>query len=372
MATARGFWSYVHADDDAEGGRITELARDLAAQYEMLTGESIDLFLDRDDLSWGEDWRAAVDGSLAGTAFFIPILTPRYFLSAECRRELNAFVRKAKRLGLEDLILPILYIASPLLREDPPSDEAVALVKPFQWVDWTDLRFASRDERPYREAVAEMAARLVEANSKADDVSLALPISKEDEDDDAPGSADLMAQAEVTLDAWADTVNSLSDSITEIGQVVGTATVEINDPETAPKSFAARLTLMRKLATALHDPATGLQETAERYTAQLNDIDAGIMEMIPALSAEVAGDSSKTSEVCEFFNSIRLMAQSSDEGLGALKEMVDAIQPIERMSRDLRAPLRTLRRALTSMYESRKVINAWVTAIDESGVECVA
>jgi len=97
MLIAKGFWSYVHDDDDAEGGRITALARDLSAQYEMLTGESIDLFLDRDDLEWGNDWRATVDGSLAVTAFFIPVLTPRYFSSAECRRELNAFVRKAKR-----------------------------------------------------------------------------------------------------------------------------------------------------------------------------------------------------------------------------------------------------------------------------------
>jgi hypothetical protein len=371
MATARGFWSYVHADDDAEGGRIIALARDLAAQYEMLTGESVDLFLDRDDLSWGDDWRAAVDGSLAGTAFFIPILTPRYFLSAECRRELNAFVRKAQRLGLEDLILPILYIDSPLLREDPPSDDAVALVKPFQWIPWTDLRFASRDERPYREAVAGMAARLVEANSRADEISRSMPIA-EDDDEDAPGSADLMATAEVTLDQWADTVNSLGESIAEIGQVVSAMSVDLNDPKSAPKTFAARLTVLRKLATQLQGPAAGLQEKADMYTAQLNDVDAGVMEMIPAMSAEVAEDPSKTAQACEFFNSIRSLAQSSDEGLGSLKQMIDAIQPIERMSRDLRAPLRTLHRGLTSMYESRRVINAWVTAIDETGVECPA
>ncbi len=76
MAVAKGFWSYVHADDNAEGGRVTQLAMDLVAQYEMLTGESIELFLDRDDLQWGSDWRASVDGSLSTTAFFIPVLTP--------------------------------------------------------------------------------------------------------------------------------------------------------------------------------------------------------------------------------------------------------------------------------------------------------
>jgi hypothetical protein len=50
--------------------------------------------------------------------------------------------------------------------------------------------------------------------------------------------------------------------------------------------------------------------------------------------------------------------------------MIDAIHPVEGMSRDLRTPLRTLRRGLTSMYESRKVMMAWVTAIEETGLEC--
>lgn len=60
-----GFWSYVKADDEAEGGRISRLARDLVAQIQMLTGESMDLFLDRDAIEWGEIWRDRIATSLA-------------------------------------------------------------------------------------------------------------------------------------------------------------------------------------------------------------------------------------------------------------------------------------------------------------------
>jgi hypothetical protein len=95
LSTSQGFWSYVHADDAAEGGRITDLARHLQAQYEMLTGDALVLFLDRDALKWGDEWRNKVDESLAGIAFFIPLMTPRYFLSAECRRELQFVARVA-------------------------------------------------------------------------------------------------------------------------------------------------------------------------------------------------------------------------------------------------------------------------------------
>lgn len=89
MAASQGFWSYVHADDEAEVQRISRLARDVAAQFEMLTGEPLALFLDRDAIEWGEAWRDKVDSSLASVAFFIPVITPRYFMSPECRRELQ-------------------------------------------------------------------------------------------------------------------------------------------------------------------------------------------------------------------------------------------------------------------------------------------
>ena len=44
MHEYQGFWSYVHDDDLADGGRIVRLARDVSGQFEMLTGESIALF----------------------------------------------------------------------------------------------------------------------------------------------------------------------------------------------------------------------------------------------------------------------------------------------------------------------------------------
>src|ERR1700735_4185819 len=105
---SEGFWSYVHADNEAEGGRIVQLAHDLVAQYEMITAETINLFLDRDTLSWGDNWRLKIDQSLATTAFFVAVLTPRYFTSSECRRELQTYVRGAEQVGIRDLVLPIV------------------------------------------------------------------------------------------------------------------------------------------------------------------------------------------------------------------------------------------------------------------------
>jgi hypothetical protein len=53
MLMSKAFWSYVHFDNDADGGRIVALAEDISKQYEMITAESIELFLDKDGLEWG-------------------------------------------------------------------------------------------------------------------------------------------------------------------------------------------------------------------------------------------------------------------------------------------------------------------------------
>jgi hypothetical protein len=110
MATgAAGFWSYVHTDDAADHGLIRLLAERLRGEYQLLTGESLQLFVDRTSLQWGDAWDKRIKEAIAGTTFFIPIITPGYFKSAACRAEMLNFVGGAKRLGLESLIMPVYW-----------------------------------------------------------------------------------------------------------------------------------------------------------------------------------------------------------------------------------------------------------------------
>jgi hypothetical protein len=52
-AGANGFWSYAHLDDEAEGGRISKLAAAVSREYELLTAQPLELFLDRDSIALG-------------------------------------------------------------------------------------------------------------------------------------------------------------------------------------------------------------------------------------------------------------------------------------------------------------------------------
>jgi hypothetical protein len=372
MGNAQGFWSYAHRDDEAEAGRISQLARDVVAQYEMITGEAIELFLDRDSLEWGDEWQAKVDASLASVAFFIPVLTPRYFQSAECRRELNVFARLAERLGVRELVMPILYIDVPALHDDPPEDETMVLVKSFQWESWVDLRFADSASSEYRRAVAKLARRLADANALAErtDVSAAAIALSEGDDDQELGVLDLMARAEEAMPQWSETMQEITREIENISTLAQATTAEMAQGDKQGKGFAARLTAARRMAKELDGPAQRIDNLGEQFARQLYEIDQGVRLLIERLPGEVEEDPEGRESACEFFQSVRLMADSAEEGLGALKGMVDAMSPIEGMSRDLRPRLRKLNHGLTLMYEGRNVIRSWVAQIEASPLDC--
>jgi hypothetical protein len=83
--SAAAFWSYARDDDEYDGGRVTILAAKLRAEYSLITASSLEMFVDRDSIDWGDAWQQRIEEAISGTVFFIPIITPRYFTRDACR-----------------------------------------------------------------------------------------------------------------------------------------------------------------------------------------------------------------------------------------------------------------------------------------------
>ncbi|MBL8448087.1 MAG: toll/interleukin-1 receptor domain-containing protein [Zoogloeaceae bacterium] len=376
MLSQKGFWSYVHADDEAEGERISRLARDVANQFEMLTGEPLEVFLDRDAIRWGEDWRDRIDSSLTSVAFFIPVMTPRYFMSSECRREFQFFARRAVQLGIKDLILPLLYVDVPGIQAEFPSDEIMLLVRSFQWEDWRELRFADLTSEGYRRGVARLAAHLVEVNRRMEkaDMMVAVEQPKQGEskiDEEAPGFLDHMAALEEALPKLAEVMNAINGDIEAVGQIMQKATAELHHSNRSGKNLAAsRLLSARKVARRITEPAERIWVSANALVSHLHEANLGICAIIEHAADEVDRNPEAKNEVCEFFNVIRVLSENANIGLGSAQGMIDAIRPIEGMSRDLRPILRRLRQGLTILVEATEVSDEWIKLIEVSPVRC--
>lgn len=372
VADWRGLWSYVHKDDEAEGGRISRLARDLGDQFEMLTGEKIRIFLDKDALGWGDDWREQINDGLASVAFFIPVLTPRYFMSSECRRELQYFARSAARLGVTELVMPLLYVDVPALDESTPADDLVSLVRSFQWEDWRDLRFADVGSEPYRRCVSSMAARLVEANNKAITAAEAVVqgVVHLPEDSEAPGLVDRLADTETAVPEWTHSVESIAHDVELVGQLMESATQDFRRADAQGKGYAGRLVIARQLASEIEGPAERILAAGNDFASQLHRVDDGIRIIIANAADELAADPKLRERVCEFFTMLRTLAASIHGGLEKSEGFIHVIQETEGLSRDLRSPLRKMRQGLTTMLEAREVADEWVALMDATRIDC--
>ena len=103
----KAFMSYVNLDDQHENGLITQFREHLSRAVRMQTGEAFEIFQDRKDIAWGQQWQERINGSLDATTFLLPIITPAFFRSDACREELERFLKREEELQRGDLILPI-------------------------------------------------------------------------------------------------------------------------------------------------------------------------------------------------------------------------------------------------------------------------
>ncbi|MDD9206750.1 toll/interleukin-1 receptor domain-containing protein [Georgenia sp. 10Sc9-8] len=275
-----GFWSYAHDDNELDDGRVLDLAGHLKNEYALLTGESLDIFVDREALAWGDTWRARIDGALVETTFFIPIITPRYFTREECRRELLAFSRETQRRAVPDLVLPILYVTVPDLNAENP-DEAVALVARRQYVDWRDLRLSAINSVAYRTAVNGLAVRLAKIAKEVSERQVASELA---ESADIPqaghGLLELAEAVEGPVEEWATTM--LDD---ELGYFQYDATAEVFDKRMKRAGSAgARYALVRQHAEAQLPIAEAHLERVRAMATAATELDADVTSALLAIA----------------------------------------------------------------------------------------
>lgn len=374
MANLEAFWSYVQDDDKAEVGRIRRLGKDIVAQFEMITGEKITLFIDEEKLKWGENWKERIDENLSSVAFFIPVITPRYFLRPECRHELEFFARKTINLGIQEIILPLYYMDSIAFNDSQPADELIKLVHSFQWEDWRDIRFCEISSENYRRGIYKLANRLAEANKKPEQPikinNKENKISITEEPDDSLGEIDKLALYENKLEILPATLNSIKDEIVSIGEKAKKNSEDLNKSDLMGKGFQARKILLSVFANELKEPVDKIFSLSNIYASQLHDVDTGYRIIIAKAPIEITENSKSKIVFCKLFHSVRNLSASATDMVNSFKKMIDVIEPMEKLSRDLRLVLWHLKKGLTILIESSKVCEEWIQLIEKTEIRC--
>src|SRR5258707_4781094 len=158
-----GFLSYVRDDDAHERGRLSEVAKRLSGEVRIQTGGKFEIFQDRDDVHWGQQWKDRIEDSLDGVTFLIPIITPGFFKSPWCRAELERFLKRETELKRSDLILPVYYVNCPILHDDEKrnADPLAVIIAERQYADLRELRFEPMTSPEVGKMLAKMAGPII-------------------------------------------------------------------------------------------------------------------------------------------------------------------------------------------------------------------
>ncbi len=159
------FLTYVRFDDEHENGRLTEFCKRLGGEIRVQTGEPFHIFQDRTDIDWGQQWKARIDESLDAVTFLIAMITPGFFKRAECRKELERFLEREKKLERGDLVLPVYYVNTPALNDEAKrqGDPLMQVIASRQFADWRDLRFEPWTSPQVGKTIATMAMQIAAA-----------------------------------------------------------------------------------------------------------------------------------------------------------------------------------------------------------------
>ena len=159
------FMSYVRSDDQYEEGRLTKFRERLSGEVRMHTGEDFPIFQDRNDIAWGQAWEERIEQALDEVTFLIPIITPGFFASPNCREELQRFLDREKQLGRNDLILTVYYVDTPLLNDEAKrkSDKLAEVLAGRQYADRRELRFEPFTSPDVGKMLAQLAVQVRDA-----------------------------------------------------------------------------------------------------------------------------------------------------------------------------------------------------------------
>jgi hypothetical protein len=388
---AQGFWSYVHKDDAAMHGAIHRLAEHVSQEFEVLSGGApLNLFLDSAKLEWGDRWREKIDAALEGTTFFIPIVTPSYFASGECRNELLGFAERARQLGRSGLVMPLYFVDVPTIERRDDSDPLVELIFQSQWEDWRTLRFLDETTQPYRLAVGKLAKRLFElaempaiaepaadGSANADGQDGGGATAKGDGSTEMtpdPGGVgvgemgilELLAAGEEALPRTATTVGEIGKQIEKVSEVTKDATEKVAESDSRQRGFKGRLLVANELAQELDGPAGRLEELAADYVADLTILDPAVRKMIDLARKEASED---PQAIGEFFEGVRGMVSAAAGAAEGIGTMITAMEGASDFSRELSGPIQRMRVSLQSMISAHDLIAAWQEAIDEADAD---
>ena len=348
---ARIFLSYVHDDDARSRGRMVQFAKDVAESYAYLFGFDIELFVDRDDIEWGDVWQDRLDTELSSVPFLMSMITPRYLRSDACRREVLQFstadpAKAARRL------LSIQWIDIDDVDVVPDTDPVLLRLKAAQWIDMTDKRLLAVGSPEYDREVEETARRLRRAisahrSSAATRDGVGTRAGQEQQQDRDERSLDEVLPSLTALSGQIETdVNALKSAFDTVGSVMNANPMP---PRLAPADMSREFS---ELGESLAAPVARVDDATESLGQHWHLLEKDIARLV-----DITENGPASPMVEEVRDSLRGLDRALDMGDTAL--VAGQLSMLGSISRHLQPLARAVGSTLTLMTGIKSAAQAW-------------
>lgn len=357
---ASGFLSYARSDDENEQGRISELRERLSAEVQMQTGSIFPIFQDREDISTGRRWWSCIEESIASTRLLIVIITPSFMRSETCREEVRLFADREQALGSNELIIPILYVATPQLY-DLNDDTARDLVQ-RNYFDWVDLRFEDSDTNTYRKGIASLASQVITAIEQSMTDSGPFVAVGEPEDDveaapDDDGFIEVLADTEDALPHFVESIESFASRLNAVTAIVEQATKEMSEAKMSGKPSSATLAVTVRLSRRLEKPVQEMDQLADAYVKHLKIVNGGVNAMIERLSMTISEQNREAAQ--GFLDAVIELCNNAGNAFDSMEDSRQVIISNYSLSSNLRPILKRMSTSMLKIIRSRTTFETW-------------
>lgn len=341
------FLSFTH-EDDSFLNFVTPLKNSLEKFCASAHGRKIEVFVDRESIGWGEDWRMKIQDGLNAAMVFIPVISMNYFYeSGACREELTAFYAKANELGLTQLILPLIVLGHELITGQ--SDDAnIRIIEKLQYVDIKEAVLSGAGTAEWRRTMDVVAGRLIKAirsaeatleNLKNSDRLLLDGVTPEK---DGPGLQEYKENLTQIGELLERQFDAISHSLDELAEEMRQVTGEMAG--LTPEAIKARVV---RAADTIKPMAVNIQQVGTAFEATVAETDSTIRSymrlmdshMTPALLDRARRE---YDEFVEMLNGLMELEVR-------ITEFLTRIRPLEAINAPLRAAVRPLRVGAQSM-----------------------
>lgn len=355
------FVSYVHADDEHEGGAILRLVARIASAYAAISGEELEVFRDR-DIRWEEVWADRINAELRRTSLLLAVVTPRYLTSAACRSELTEFTTATAALGQPRLVLPLVWRRTPRLEEDS-DDLVVQQLRRAQWVVVDELRFAEPDSIAYRRIVESLAERLHQTVETMARQPAATPIELGNVEMEQETLDELVVEGETAAESVVEGFNVLVTALNRFGEDLAAIA-----PGTSAQGWSARqardwaLEAGREITPSTEALDDAVSDLKKRWIA-LDRTTTAIVKRADSFVA--ASDQGLT----DLFDVIAELGRQFDEILDdpQLVELGSTLRSVAATSRGFRPAAQAAQGSIALINEMRATITAWLGMRDARG-----